>query len=90
MESTCQPGLIQVSEATRLLLPAGETLVPTGGIDVKGKGVMQTHVWTPPLAFFEQSPPQPSRSMHKPLLHTLSGLLGDSRSGRLGLLSALR
>ncbi len=59
MESTCQPGLIQVSEYTRLLLPAGEALEATGGIEVKGKGMMQTHVWHPPEGFFERSPPTP-------------------------------
>ncbi|GIL60649.1 hypothetical protein Vafri_15185 [Volvox africanus] len=47
MESTGVPGCIHVSEATRNLL-GGEDWVPTGGIEVKGKGLMNTYLWTPP------------------------------------------
>ena len=36
MESTCKPLCIQVSEATRGLLPL-HTFTPTGGVEVKGK-----------------------------------------------------
>ncbi|GFR50063.1 hypothetical protein Agub_g12205 [Astrephomene gubernaculifera] len=46
MESTCQPGLIQVSAATRALLPH-LPLHPTGGVHVKGKGVMETYIYRP-------------------------------------------
>jgi class 3 adenylate cyclase len=49
MEHTAPPGCVQISDATRLLLgdelPAGMDFVPTGGVDIKGKGVMQTHLW---------------------------------------------
>ena len=46
MESTCRPGCIQVSLAARELL--GEyTFTPTGGIEVKGKGLMETFLWDP-------------------------------------------
>ena len=46
MESTCHPGCIQVSLAARELL--GEyTFTPTGGIEVKGKGLMETFLWDP-------------------------------------------
>ncbi|GLI71375.1 hypothetical protein VaNZ11_016565 [Volvox africanus] len=47
MESTGVPGCIHVSEATRSLL-GKEDWVPTGGIEVKGKGLMNTYLWTPP------------------------------------------
>jgi class 3 adenylate cyclase len=43
MESTCPHGCIQVSEATYQLLAAGGQgggLVSSGGVDVKGKGIM--------------------------------------------------
>ncbi len=38
MESTCQPGLIQVSEATRVMLPMLELFTPSGGVEVKVRG----------------------------------------------------
>ena len=44
MESTCRPGCIQVSAATKGILSSGHVLTPTGGVDVKGKGVMQTYL----------------------------------------------
>ncbi|KAG2432297.1 hypothetical protein HYH02_013020 [Chlamydomonas schloesseri] len=45
MESTSAPGRIHVSEATRSLLP-GERWEPRGtGIDIKGRGRMQTYFW---------------------------------------------
>ncbi|KAG2484319.1 hypothetical protein HYH03_016861 [Edaphochlamys debaryana] len=47
MESTCEPGCVQVSAATRALLPE-EPWVPSGGVQVKGKGEMQTFLWRPP------------------------------------------
>ncbi|GLI68295.1 hypothetical protein VaNZ11_012656 [Volvox africanus] len=51
MESTCEPGAIHVSAATRELLPE-EHWVATGGVQVKGKGEMQTYLWRlpPPLS----------------------------------------
>ncbi|GIL82083.1 hypothetical protein Vretifemale_11025, partial [Volvox reticuliferus] len=51
MESTGVPGAIHVSATTRALLPAAEDhdggWQATGGVDVKGKGVMETFLWTP-------------------------------------------
>ena len=51
MEQTAPPGGIQVSDTTRSILgeesPHGTVFVPTGGIEVKGKGLMLTHVWVP-------------------------------------------
>ncbi|GIL63695.1 hypothetical protein Vafri_17712 [Volvox africanus] len=46
MESTCPPGSIHVSGATREFL-LNEDWEPTGGVMVKGKGVMETFRWVP-------------------------------------------
>jgi class 3 adenylate cyclase len=43
MESTCTPGLIQVSESTWQLLKHVDQWRSTGGIEVKGKGLMNTY-----------------------------------------------
>ncbi|KAG2485340.1 hypothetical protein HYH03_015921 [Edaphochlamys debaryana] len=49
MESTSQPGCVHVSSDTYSLLTSKhEGWAPTGGIEVKGKGLMETHLWTPP------------------------------------------
>ncbi|PNG99513.1 Atrial natriuretic peptide receptor 2, partial [Tetrabaena socialis] len=49
MESTGRPGAIHVSAATKELLPpseeADEGWQPTGGVEVKGKGRMETYFW---------------------------------------------
>ncbi|GFR41994.1 hypothetical protein Agub_g2807 [Astrephomene gubernaculifera] len=47
MESTCPPGCIHVSAATREILQ-DESWEPTGGVQVKGKGLMETFRWIPP------------------------------------------
>ena len=39
-------GCIQVSAATRALLTT-HTFTPTGGVEVKGKGLMETYLWIP-------------------------------------------
>ena len=44
MESTCEPGCIHVSAATKQLLP-DEPWLPTGGVQVKGKGELQVRAW---------------------------------------------
>ncbi|KAL6761031.1 hypothetical protein V8C86DRAFT_2545790 [Haematococcus lacustris] len=46
MESTCQPGCVHVSDAFAQLLPQ-EDWKSTGGVQVKGKGIMQTYLHTP-------------------------------------------
>ncbi|GFR39858.1 hypothetical protein Agub_g356 [Astrephomene gubernaculifera] len=46
MESTCRPGCVQVSEIFARLLPL-EDWQDTGGVEVKGKGHMQTFLWIP-------------------------------------------
>lgn len=46
MESTCKPGHIHVSENFAKLL-ANENWESTGGVQVKGKGQMQTYFWVP-------------------------------------------
>ncbi|GIL63841.1 hypothetical protein Vafri_17834 [Volvox africanus] len=43
MESTCPYGRIQVSAATHALVP-DEDWEPTGGVQVKGKGIMETYL----------------------------------------------
>ena len=48
MESTCTPGLIQVSESTWKLLKHEGQWRSTGGIEVKGKGLMNTYYWVDP------------------------------------------
>ncbi|KAF5842601.1 hypothetical protein DUNSADRAFT_6451 [Dunaliella salina] len=47
MESTGVPGRIHVSETTHELLQHSELWEPTGGVEVKGKGLMQTFLWVP-------------------------------------------
>ncbi|KXZ43795.1 hypothetical protein GPECTOR_80g155 [Gonium pectorale] len=50
MESTGTPGCIHISAATRALLPATEDELgwaPSGGVEVKGKGTMDTFLWSP-------------------------------------------
>ncbi|GLC43345.1 hypothetical protein PLESTB_001337700 [Pleodorina starrii] len=46
MESTCKPGCVQVSEVFAKMLPC-EEWQDTGGVEVKGKGHMQTFLWIP-------------------------------------------
>jgi len=48
MESTGVPGRIHVSETTHRLLQHAERWESTGGVEVKGKGQMQTYLWVPP------------------------------------------
>ena len=45
MESTCIPGQIQVSESTWQLLKHVDQWRSTGGVQVKGKGLMNTCCW---------------------------------------------
>ncbi|KAG2501567.1 hypothetical protein HYH03_000073 [Edaphochlamys debaryana] len=47
MESTGAAGAIHVSQATRDLVPS-EAWEPTGGVEAKGKGVLQTYMLRPP------------------------------------------
>ena len=46
MESNGVPGRIHVSKATRDLL-TDEDWVPTGGVEAKGKGIMETFLLSP-------------------------------------------
>jgi hypothetical protein len=46
MESTSKPGCIQVSAATHALLES-HSFEPTGGVEIKGKGIMETFLWDP-------------------------------------------
>eukprot|EP00798_Chlamydomonas_sp_ICE-L_P019967 gene19967-26677_t len=47
MESTSKPGFVQISEATMALLESSqqEKFVPCGGVEVKGRGLMQSYLW---------------------------------------------
>ena len=47
MESTSTPGCIQVSESTWQLLKDVDQWRATGGVEVKGKGIMNTYFWVP-------------------------------------------
>ena len=47
MESTSTPGRIQVSESTWQLLKDVDQWRATGGVEVKGKGIMSTYFWEP-------------------------------------------
>ncbi|GIL60734.1 hypothetical protein Vafri_15263 [Volvox africanus] len=47
MESTGVPGAIHASEATYNRLSKSDQWETTGGIEVKGKGFMQTYLWRP-------------------------------------------
>mmetsp|Transcript_10724 Transcript_10724/g.29421 ORF Transcript_10724/g.29421 Transcript_10724/m.29421 type:complete len:219 (+) Transcript_10724:176-832(+) len=63
MESTGMPGRIHVSETTQKLL-SHETWEGTGGVEVKGKGQMQTFFWSPlqpPAAPMQPTALAPSR-----------------------------
>ncbi|KAF5828584.1 hypothetical protein DUNSADRAFT_17388 [Dunaliella salina] len=63
MESTGVPGRIHVSETTQRLLPQ-ESWESTGGVEVKGKGQMQTYLWVPPTS----SKPQIQQQVHPTLV----------------------
>ncbi|MEW5307519.1 MAG: hypothetical protein WDW36_009908 [Sanguina aurantia] len=48
MESTSLPGCIHVSAVTHSLLPLEGPWRASGGVQVKGKGLMETYFWAPP------------------------------------------
>ena len=45
MESTSTPGRIQASESTWQLLKDVDQWRATGGVQVKGKGILNTYLW---------------------------------------------
>lgn len=51
MESTSLPGTIQISATTWEMLAEYEEWKPTGGVEIKGKGIMETFFWVPPPDF---------------------------------------
>ncbi|KAJ9531118.1 hypothetical protein QJQ45_000859 [Haematococcus lacustris] len=72
MESTCAKGCIQVSSDTYKLLanhPQAGQLHHSGGVELKGKGRMDTYVYTPP---WSRTPPwsTPDGSSSIPLTHS--------------------
>mmetsp|Transcript_10726 Transcript_10726/g.29429 ORF Transcript_10726/g.29429 Transcript_10726/m.29429 type:complete len:891 (+) Transcript_10726:264-2936(+) len=88
MESTGIPGRIHVSEATQRLLQNVEHWEPTGGVEVKGKGKMQTFLWVPQphrppsngqvlLPIIENSDSEVSETLPGTLLKTTNALLSQ-------------
>ncbi|MEW5301475.1 MAG: hypothetical protein WDW36_004334 [Sanguina aurantia] len=49
MESMSSPGCIHVSAATYSLLRHDDQWSGSGGVQVKGKGLMETYFWVPPI-----------------------------------------
>jgi len=66
MESTGVPGRIHVSEVTRKLL-SHEEWEPTGGVEVKGKGKMESYLWIPQLMKCSSDLHIDASSSHTPL-----------------------
>ncbi|GFH16300.1 guanylyl and adenylyl cyclase family member, partial [Haematococcus lacustris] len=58
MESTSLPGRIQVSQTTYELLrdPRPSRWLPTGGVEVKGKGLMHTFLMAEEATFPRRTP----------------------------------
>ncbi|GFR49904.1 hypothetical protein Agub_g12010, partial [Astrephomene gubernaculifera] len=57
MQTSCTPGTLHVSDDTRRLL-RHECWTPTGGVQIKGKGLLHTYVWSPedPIHFLVPPP----------------------------------
>ncbi|GFH24515.1 guanylate cyclase domain-containing protein, partial [Haematococcus lacustris] len=54
LEQTCELCMIQVSEYTYSLLGGCfDGFKPSGGVHMKGKGLVQTHLWAPPEAWLQ-------------------------------------
>ncbi|KAJ9529772.1 hypothetical protein QJQ45_014550, partial [Haematococcus lacustris] len=54
LEQTCELCMIQVSEYTYSLLGGCfDGFKPSGGVHMKGKGLVQTHLWAPPDAWLQ-------------------------------------
>ncbi|KAL6752720.1 hypothetical protein V8C86DRAFT_2748763 [Haematococcus lacustris] len=94
MESTCIPGRIQLSAATARLLPH-EPLRSTGGIQVKGQGMMQTYFLEEPALetlTAEHSPPDAVKPAATPAAFSTAGSMladgGDDRPTSLRLLNS--
>ncbi|GFH15037.1 guanylate cyclase domain-containing protein, partial [Haematococcus lacustris] len=94
MESTCIPGRIQLSAATARLLPH-EPLHSTGGIQVKGQGMMQTYFLGEPALetlTAEHIPPGAVKSAATPATFSTAGSMladgGDDRPTSLRLLNS--
>ncbi|KAG2425947.1 hypothetical protein HXX76_013320 [Chlamydomonas incerta] len=84
MESTGRPGVIHASAATRTLLTPEEDeegWVPTGGVDVKGKGRMDTYTWCADSEDAQRH--RRGKQRRADMLGTLSSLMGPvSLTGR--------
>ncbi|KXZ49407.1 hypothetical protein GPECTOR_21g633 [Gonium pectorale] len=74
MESTGRPGAVHISATTRGLLPPEEDeegWAPTGGVEVKGKGRMETFLWCSESAGASRR--RSGKQQRAMLLGTLSG-----------------
>ncbi|KAG2486854.1 hypothetical protein HYH03_014537 [Edaphochlamys debaryana] len=83
MESTGSPGCIHVSAATRRLLPPeedGEGWAATGGVEVKGKGRMESFTWRKRAA--------PRLRLQSDSQHRTAMLLGTLRDSNVSSLVA--
>ena len=60
MESTCTPGQIHISESTSKLLKHVDQWRATGGVEIKGKGTINTYYWDQ-----EENDEEPSISISK-------------------------
>ncbi|MEW5306606.1 MAG: hypothetical protein WDW36_009060 [Sanguina aurantia] len=76
MESTCPPGRIQISAATHALLKDTECWASTGGVQVKGKGLMQTYL-------LDNDAPGQANRQRSSQVRRSSGLHGLSHADRL-------
>ncbi|GIL83930.1 hypothetical protein Vretifemale_12621, partial [Volvox reticuliferus] len=85
MESTGEPGAIHASEATYNLLRNVTTWISTGGIQVKGKGLLQTylHIPSPPGAAASISTPsRPTSGNHRyQQTHLHHGCMANHQNG---------
>jgi hypothetical protein len=77
MESTCVPGNIHISDSTWALVKDHDAWKPTGGIEVKGKGRMDTYLWDGNL---------PELLLCQGLAYM--PMVGEPQAGNVGALSA--
>eukprot|EP00798_Chlamydomonas_sp_ICE-L_P019403 gene19403-26060_t len=81
MESTCKPSLIQVSQDTHKLLVAGGNHDPwesTSGVEIKGKGLMNTFILDPEDLDFDSNPVLSQELRREP--NSLSSLIAVARA----------
>ena len=86
MESNCRPGCIHVSDTFAKLLPK-EKWESTGGVQVKGKGLMDTYMWVPKPGEEEEEEDEEGdddgTSTQRSLQRNASGQSGTSTRSRM-------